>query len=58
MYFLKKAKYFGKRDFLGPTHRFKNTMFFGFREKGGARFELKIREKGYFSRAPDVGAYT
>ena len=35
------------------------TMFFSFRETGGgARFELKIREKGQFSRTSDVGAYT
>ena len=46
MYFLKKPKKIKKRDFLGPIHRVKNNMFFGFREKGGLKFELKIREKG------------
>ena len=45
-----------KRICSGPTRRIKNNMSFGFREKGGeVKFELKIREKGQFSRASDEG---
>ena len=48
-FFEKITKKFKKRGLLGPTHRTKNNIFLGFRQKGGVKFELKIREKGQFS---------
>ena len=35
--FFGKSKEFKKTGLLGPTHRIKNNMFSGFREKGGGK---------------------
>ena len=56
--FEKSKQNLRKEAFSGQTHRIKNNMLFGFREKRGVKFELKIREKGQFSKTSDVDAYT